>query len=54
MSAAQRATDKPKAADDAGMPDKAEGATPELSDDQLDKCIGGLGDILRQRPDFLV
>ena len=54
MSIAPRATDEPKAADDAGMPDKPEGATPELSDAQLDKCIGGLGDILRQRPDLLV
>ena len=53
MSTAERATDKPKAADDAGMPDKARVATPELSDDQLEKCIGGLGDLLRQRPDFL-
>ena len=54
MSTASRAADKPKAADDAGMPEQAEGVIPELSDDQLEKCIGGLGDILRQRPDFLV
>ena len=54
MSTAEGATDKPKVADEAAMSNEARVASPELSDDQLEKCIGGLGDILRQRPDFLL
>ena len=52
MSIAQRATDKPKVADEAGMSNEAQVATPELSGDQLEKCIGGLGDIRHLLLDF--
>jgi hypothetical protein len=50
--ALERATESPKAGGEAGLLAGVEVASPELSNDQLERCIGGVGDIRHLLPDF--